>query len=92
MNKCYNECPGATYLAIVDQALCEPCQWGCQVCSSPYQCTQCTGGYNLYLGWCYLQCPANTVPSINNNIYTCSSCLTSSADPNCLACDTNRCI
>lgn len=100
---CYAwECPGATYLSIPEQRLCEPCQFGCQICTSSQFCEFCTPGYNFYQGWCYLNhCPGNLQPVISYYYnkppvllqgticqYGCSDIYSS----NCLNCDANSCI
>lgn len=59
-HRCFQySCPSATYLAIPSLRLCERCQFGCTYCTSPQFCQYCFGGYKLYKGWCYTECPGN---------------------------------
>jgi proprotein convertase subtilisin/kexin type 5 len=95
-HQCFTySCPGATYLSIPAQRLCEPCQFGCQFCASSQFCYFCTPGYNFYQGWCYLQCPGNLAP-VTMNYYSyyigtiCDGC-NNLYSVNCEYCDFTSC-
>lgn len=97
-NVCYKDlCPGATYLAHAAERICERCQFGCSVCSSPQFCRFCFPGFNLYRGWCYSLCPGNLISTTHrftnlNQIegYICQECLILYS-PNCRRCDKTHC-
>ena len=95
-HQCFpNSCPGATFLSIPSQRLCEPCQFGCQYCSSSQFCYFCTPGYHFYQGWCYLNCPGNLLP-INQRYYLqllgtiCEGC-SNQYSSNCQVCSISSC-
>ena len=94
---CYPySCPGATYLSIPEQRLCEPCQFGCQYCSSSQFCYFCTPGYHFYEGWCYLNCPGGRQSSYSryyNQLLgtVCEGCSTQYSSK-CLTCSFNSCL